>query len=141
MHDPKLLVATLVAGLSMSLSPAAFASPPAKSHAAAKKAPAKHAAAKKDTEPDEVTETTVPPPSGSWEPKPPSNSPGWVWSAGYFQWKDGRYQWKAGEWVADKPGMDYRQHAWVQKGDKWVLTGGDWVPETQASTSHESNSH
>ena len=69
----------------------------------------------------------VPPPSGTWEGKPPP-AEGYVWSTGYYQWKDGRYAWKPGEWVLIKPGMEYRQHKWAQRADgKWVLTGGDWV--------------
>ena len=69
----------------------------------------------------------VPPPSGTWEGKPPP-AEGYVWSTGYYEWKDGRYAWKAGEWVLTKPGMEYRQHKWAQRADgKWVLTGGDWV--------------
>src|SRR6478609_5537985 len=69
----------------------------------------------------------VPPPSGTWESAPPP-SPGYVWSAGYYEWKDGHYAWKKGEWVLLKEGMEYRQHKWAQRADgKWVLTGGDWV--------------
>jgi hypothetical protein len=69
----------------------------------------------------------VPPPSGTWESKPPP-AEGYVWSTGYYEWKDGRYAWKQGEWVLTKPGMEYRQHKWAQRADgKWVLTGGDWV--------------
>lgn len=78
--------------------------------------------------------TSVKPPSGQWEGKPPP-AEGWVWSAGYYEWKDGRYQWKAGQWVLDKPGMDYRQHQWIEAGEgKWKLIGGDWVPEKNASS-------
>ncbi|MCG2592887.1 hypothetical protein LZ009_08850 [Ramlibacter sp. XY19] len=69
----------------------------------------------------------VPPPSGTWESKPPP-AEGYVWSTGYYEWKDGRYAWKKGEWVLLKEGMEYRQHKWVQRADgKYVLTGGDWV--------------
>jgi hypothetical protein len=71
--------------------------------------------------------TDVPPPSGSWEGKPPP-AEGYVWSQGYYEWKDGRYQWKTGQWVLAKEGKEYRQHQWVQRADgKWHLTGGDWV--------------
>ena len=85
--------------------------------------------AKAAAKPAKSTEvvTDVPPPSGSWEGKPPP-AEGYVWSQGYYQWKDGRYQWKGGQWVLAKEGMDYRQHQWVQRADgKWHLTGGDWV--------------
>jgi hypothetical protein len=88
---------------------------------AAKAAPAKPAKAAVETV------SSVPPPSGSWEGKPPP-AEGYVWSQGYYEWRDGRYQWKKGDWVLSKPGMEYRQHAWVQRGDgKWHLIGGDWV--------------
>ena len=75
----------------------------------------------------EVVAVDVAPPSGTWEAKQaPAN--GHLWSAGYYEWKDGRYAWKQAEWVLDKPGMEYRQHKWVQRADgKWTLTGGDWV--------------
>jgi hypothetical protein len=87
----------------------------------AKAAPAKAAKAAPETV------TSVPPPSGSWEGKPPP-AEGYVWSQGYYEWRDGRYQWKKGDWVLSKPGMEYRQHAWTQRADgKWQLTGGDWV--------------
>jgi hypothetical protein len=130
MYYLKTLTAALSAGLLLSLSPLAAQAATHSKHAATKKADSK---SDKKAE-AEVTETTVPPPSGNWEPVPPPGK-GWVWSQGYYQWKDGRYQWKKGEWVADREGMDYRQHAWVQKGDKWVLTGGDWVPEPHAANS------
>ncbi|MEO8654220.1 MAG: hypothetical protein ABI409_08860 [Ramlibacter sp.] len=54
------------------------------------------------------------------------------------QWKDGRYVWKPGEWVLAKPGMEYRQHKWVQRADgKWILTGGDWVsPDDKMAGKH-----
>ena len=95
-------------------------------NAAKKAAPAKPAA-KAETAVD------VPPPSGSWEPKPPA-AEGYVWSGGYYEWKDGRYAWKAGEWVLTREGMEYRQHKWVQRADgKYVLTGGDWVPNEKVS--------
>ena len=75
----------------------------------------------------------VAPPSGSWESRPPA-AEGYVWSAGYYEWKDGRYAWKQGEWVLLKPGMEYRQHKWVQRADgKWTLTGGDWVDNDKVS--------
>jgi hypothetical protein len=86
----------------------------------------KKAPAKKEKAPA-VVAVEVPPPSGTWEGAPPP-AEGYVWSAGYYEWKDGRYQWAKGEWVLIKPGMEYRQHKWVQRADgKWVLTGGDWV--------------
>jgi hypothetical protein len=105
----KILLALMVAAAAVSLD------------ANAKKpAPAKPAAA-------EPVAVDVPPPSGTWEPKAePAN--GHIWSAGFYEWKDGRYAWKPGEWVLAKPGMEYRQHKWVQRADgKWVLSGGDWV--------------
>ncbi|HWI81983.1 hypothetical protein [Ramlibacter sp.] len=87
----------------------------------------KPAPAKAQAKPAVETAVDVPPPSGSWEATPPP-AEGYVWSAGYYEWKDGRYAWKAGEWVLSKPGMEYRQHKWVQRADgKWVLTGGTWV--------------
>lgn len=90
---------------------------------AKKPVPAK-AAATRAAEPVAVD---VPPPSGTWEAKAPA-AEGYVWSAGFYEWKDGRYAWKPGEWVLAKPGMEYRQHKWVQRADgKWILTGGDWV--------------
>jgi hypothetical protein len=89
---------------------------------AKKPAPAKAAAHAPD-----VIAVDVAPPSGSWEAmQAPAN--GHIWSGGYYEWKDGRYAWKPGEWVLDRPGMEYRQHKWVQRADgKWILTGGDWV--------------
>ena len=43
-------------------------------------------------------------------------------------WRDGRFVWQPGEWIALKPGHEYRQHRWVQVADgQWKLTGGDWV--------------
>jgi hypothetical protein len=91
--------------------------------------PAKAAAAAKAPE---VVAVDVAPPSGSWE-KPQAPANGHIWASGYYEWKDGRYVWKAGEWILDKPGMDYRQHKWVQRADgKYILTGGDWVSETVA---------
>lgn len=93
---------------------------------AAKKTSKPAAAAKAPKAAEEVV-TDVPPPSGSWEGKPPP-AEGYVWSQGYYEWRDGRYQWKQGEWVLAKEGMHYRQHQWVQRADgKWHLTGGDWV--------------
>ena len=72
----------------------------------------------------------VPPPSGTWEAKPPL-AEGYVWSAGFHEWKDGHYAWKPGEWVLARSGMEYRQRKWVQRADgKWILTGGDWVTPT-----------
>ena len=90
----------------------------------AKKPAAKPAAAARV--PD-VVAVDVAPPSGTWEAgQAPAN--GHIWSSGYYEWKDGRYAWKQGEWVLDRPGMEYRQHKWVQRADsKWILTGGDWV--------------
>lgn len=90
----------------------------------ARKPTAKPAAVAREPE---VVAVDVAPPSGSWEAMPaPAN--GHVWSGGYYEWKDDHYVWKAGEWVLAKPGMEYRQHKWVQRADgKWVLTGGDWV--------------
>lgn len=75
----------------------------------------------------DVVAVDVAPPSGNWEAKvAPAN--GHIWSAGYYEWTDGHYAWKQGEWVLARPGMEYRQHKWVQRADgKWVLTGGDWV--------------
>jgi hypothetical protein len=79
------------------------------------------------------TAVDVPPPSGSWESKPPP-AEGYVWSTGYYEWKDGHYAWKKGEWVLIKEGMEYRQHKWAQRADgKWVLGGGDWVPSDKVS--------
>jgi hypothetical protein len=70
---------------------------------------------------------TVAPPSGTWEATPPP-AEGWLWSAGYHAWRDGRFVWQPGEWIALKPGHEYRQHRWVQVADgQWKLTGGDWV--------------
>jgi hypothetical protein len=80
----------------------------------------------------EVVAVDVPPPSGTWEAKPPA-AEGYVWSAGYYEWKDAHYNWKPGEWVLAKEGMEYRQHKWVQRADgKWILTGGDWVQPNDA---------
>lgn len=75
----------------------------------------------------EVVAVDVAPPSGTWEnPQAPAN--GHIWSGGYYEWKEGRYAWKPGEWVLDQPGMEYRQHKWVQRADgKWILTGGVWA--------------
>lgn len=91
---------------------------------AKKPVPAKAAAAARAPE---VVAVDVAPPSGNWEAmQAPAN--GHVWSSGYYEWKDSRYAWKQGEWMLDKPGMEYRQHKWVQRADgKWILTGGDWV--------------
>jgi hypothetical protein len=87
----------------------------------------KPAAAKPAARAQEVQAVDVPPPSGTWESKPPA-AEGYVWSSGYYQWQDGRYAWKQGEWVLTRPGLEYRQHKWVQRADgKWTLTGGAWV--------------
>jgi hypothetical protein len=76
---------------------------------------------------DKPTIVPVAPPSGTWEATPPP-AEGWLWSAGYHAWRDGRFVWQPGEWIALKPGHEYRQHRWVQVDDKhWKLTGGDWV--------------
>jgi hypothetical protein len=32
----------------------------------------------------------------------------------------------AGSWVAERPGYYYNSPAWVQQGDRWVLTRGSW---------------
>lgn len=100
---------------------------------AKKPVPAKPAAAPKASE---VVAVDVAPPSGNWEAmQAPAN--GHIWSAGYYEWKDARYAWKPGEWILDKPGMDYRQHKWVQRADgKYILTGGDWVSEKVAGAKH-----
>jgi hypothetical protein len=80
--------------------------------------------------------TSVPPPSGQWEGKPPP-ADGYVWSQGYYEWKSDRYAWKPGEWVPAKPGMEYRQRQWVQRSDgKWQLSGGDWVAAGQQVAGH-----
>ena len=111
-------VSAVLLGLSaVLLAPGAFA---------ASKAIPKPAAKAVAKAPAEVV-TDVPPPSGTWEGKPPP-AEGYVWSQGYYEWKDSRYQWKGGQWVLAKEGMEYRQRQWVQRADgKWHLTGGDWV--------------
>lgn len=91
--------------------------------------PALAAKQSKSAKAEPAVVVSVKPPSGQWEGKPPP-ADGWVWSAGYYEWKEGRFQWKPGEWILDRAGFDYRQHEWVQKGDKWELKGGDWVKET-----------
>ena len=112
----------------LALMVAAAATVAVDANAAKKAAPAKPVAVAKAE-----MAVDVPPPSGSWETKPPP-AEGYVWSAGYYEWKDGRYAWKQGEWVLLKPGMEYRQHKWVQRPDgKYVLTGGDWVPSEKVS--------
>lgn len=91
-----------------------------------------HKAAAAAPRPPEVVAVDVPPPSGNWEGKAPP-AEGYVWSTGYYEWKNGRYAWKPGEWVLAREGMEYRQHKWVQRPDhKWILTGGDWVPQHES---------
>ena len=110
-----------VTAVALAAAPAAEAASPRKSDKPA-------VAAKKAKEAGPIV-TSVAPPSGQWEGKPPP-AEGYIWSAGFYNWTGERYEWKAGEWVLDKPGMDYRQHQWVQRPDgKWQLTGGNWVPE------------
>lgn len=92
-----------------------------------KKEKAGHPAAAAKADGPAARITSVPPPSGQWEVTP-APAEGYIWSAGYYDWKGDHYAWKPGEWVLIKPGMEYRQHRWVQRSDgKWTLTGGDWV--------------
>ncbi|MBC5766138.1 YXWGXW repeat-containing protein [Ramlibacter albus] len=113
----KTAVAVLLGVCAALLAPGAYAATKDKKVAAKTAAP----------KPAAEVVTDVPPPSGSWEAKPPP-AEGYVWSQGYYAWKDGRYQWKGGEWVLKQEGKEYRQHQWTQRADgKWQLTGGDWV--------------
>ena len=74
-----------------------------------------------------VVAVKVAPPAGSWE-STPAPAEGYVWSAGIHQWQDDHYVWVPGEWLALRPGWDYRQRHWAQRADgQWSMTGGDWL--------------
>ena len=74
-----------------------------------------------------ATVVNVAPPSGSWEVTP-APAEGYVWSTGIHEWQTDRYVWVPGEWLALRPGWDYRQRHWARLAEgQWSMTGGDWV--------------
>lgn len=69
---------------------------------------------------------SVAPPAPRHEAVPGARE-GWVWAPGHYEWRRGEYVWVEGQWLRDRPGYEYREARWVQRGDgSWILVGNNW---------------
>lgn len=69
----------------------------------------------------------VAPPAPRYEVRP-ADREGYVWVPGHYDWRDGRYVWLSGQWMADRPGFEWREARWVQRSDgSWHLINGGWI--------------
>lgn len=68
----------------------------------------------------------IAPPAPVYEAVPAPRS-GYVWANGHYEWRGGEYRWVPGHWIAERPGYEFREHRWVQRGNgQWYMVGGNW---------------
>lgn len=57
----------------------------------------------------------------------PAPRHGLVWAPGHYDWRGNQYVWVSGRWLRDRPGYEYREPRWVQRGNgEWILVGNSW---------------
>jgi hypothetical protein len=72
------------------------------------------------------TAIVVAPPAPRHEVVPTARA-GMVWAPGHYEWRGGEYAWVGGHWLRDRPGYEYREPRWVQRGNgEWILVGNNW---------------
>lgn len=68
----------------------------------------------------------VAPPAPLHEVAPPMRH-GYVWAPGHHEWRGNQYVWVQGHWLAERPGYDFREPRWVQRGNgEWRFVGNTW---------------
>ncbi len=69
--------------------------------------------------------STAPPPAARQEVQPAPRN-GYVWAPGHQAWRGNQYVWVSGQWARERPGYEYREPRWVQRGNgEWVLVGNN----------------